>query len=187
MAARNRFGIVGLVAALLLVLEYLQSASFMHKLLEDVGLMGLLKWLLPTWLGPVITVFALLFFALWAFEPVLRSNGMLESIADAWVARKRLRMTTFLVAKRMRHFADAALADYKSDKMERTQDNFLKRFFDRFPFDSYQYLQDRMQVKTYGGVRPVVSSFFPSTPEVAKNLADCLEKQALEIPDDMLL
>ncbi len=187
MAVRKRFGVVGLVAALLVVLGYLQNASFMHKLLEDVGLTGLLKWLLPPWLGPFVTIFSLAFLALWAFEPLLNSSGALESVVDSWLARKRLRMTTFIVAKRMRRFADATLADYKSGKINRKNDMFLKRFFDRFPFESYQYLQDRMQVKIYGGVRPQVSSFTPTGPEIVPQIADCLERQALEIPNDILL
>lgn len=187
MDTRKRFGVVGLAAALLLVLEYLQSASFMHKLLEDVSLTGLLAWLLPAWLGPFITVFMLLFLALWAFEPHVRSSGALETALDTWLARRRLRMTTFVVAKRMREFAEAALADYSSGKVQRTQDNFLKRFFDRFPFESYQRLEDRMKAQVYGGVRPHVSAFMPSSPEEAKKIADCLEDQALKIPEDMLL
>jgi hypothetical protein len=187
MEARKRFGIAWLVAAIFVALEYLQNASFMHKLLGDIGLTGLLKWLLPPWLGPVVTIFSLVFLALWAFEPLLRSSGALESVMDAWLARKRLRMTTFIVAKRMRRFADATLADYDTGATDRNQDNYLMRFWRRFPYKSYQYLQDRMQVKVYGGVRPHISKFMPSSPEVVKQLADCLEQQALELPADMLL
>jgi hypothetical protein len=67
----KRLGIAGLAALILVGLDYLQSAAFTHKLLEDTGLTGVLRWLLPLWLGPSLTIITLACLAIWALYPLV--------------------------------------------------------------------------------------------------------------------
>lgn len=181
MPTRKRLGIATAIVFALAVLSGAQDISFVQKMLVDIGVSGLVAFLLPKALGPVLTGLFILLLLIWVFEPQIE-------FSDAWLSRKRLRATVFLLAKKMRDFAQATEREYESGKRDRQQDELLKRFFDKFPFASYSALEDRMQAKIYtGGVRPHVSKFMPSTTGDIRNIAETLERQALDIPGDMLL
>lgn len=93
--------------------------------------------------------------------------------------RARLRGTVLRVAREMRYFAN--------DLAERDRaDSTSAAFWQRFPYEMYSGLQERMEnvlpQRQFSGLTEL-----PASPEAIVKIANILERDALGIPEDMLL
>ena len=95
---RTRLGTGSIVLGILALLGWLQDIPFAEKLLSDIGMTPILKVLLPTWVGVIITLLFLCVLIAWIVEPSLKPH--LEKFAEelhAWRdSSKTLRAHAYL-------------------------------------------------------------------------------------------
>ena len=181
--ARARLGVGSFVLGVLLVLGWLQDIPFAEKLLSDIGVTPILKVLFPTWVGVIVTLLFLCVFIAWLAEPLLKPH--LDKFAEevhTWRdSRKTLRAHAYLMAKRMRAFAD---------KLERegadSKDAILTAFWAKFPYKDYGAIHDRMTV-TRGFQVQSFTDALPSSISEIRRLAGIIEREGHQTDADILL
>jgi hypothetical protein len=91
----------------------------------------------------------------------------------------RLRESVLRVAREMRYFADDLAERNRSDATSAA-------FWQRFPYKMYRGLYDRMEhvlpPRQFPGYEEL-----PASPEAIVKIANTLEHDALQVPEDMLL